>query len=792
MPKASPIRGDFTGGELTPLMYGRVDSERYKVGLGTCLNYIPMIQGGLARRPGTMYVAAAANSALKIRLIPFEFSVTQAYVLELGNNYMRFYLNDGQLQSGGSPYQIATPWGTADLFAIKFCQSADVLYMVHPNYPPYKLIRLGATNWTLTQVVFIDGPYLDQNTTATTLTFANISGSSYSCTASSATGINQNNVGFQAGDVGRLIRGLNPTGPVWSQMVITAVANTTHCTVTALVSTPTAGSGGTTWRLGVWSTNTGFPNACTFYQNRLYLAGCKNTPQRFDASQTSNFETFSPTDLAGNVTDDDALSFNLVSNDVNMIQWMSSTEQGLLMGSISSEWLITANGSPTGVTPTRVSADQCTQYGSANIQPVQVGKATVFIQRSTRKARELQYWYYVGGFLAPDLTVTAEHLTKVGLTQIAFQKEPQPIIWCVRSDGALVAMTYERDLDALKAAWSRHVVGGASDAGGTQAIVESVAVIPSPDQTRDEVWLSVQRWVNGAVVRTIEVMTQFFDATVLQEDAFFVDCGLTYDAPVTMTGVSNANPTVVTAPAHGFTNGMTVLINDVVGMTFADSPNIPDNTGANATDFPDYTSFINDKLYVVQGVTTNTFTLKDTQGNNIDSTLWGSYVSGGTVRKLVTTITGLDYLDGQSVSILADGAVQPDQTVVAGAITLTTPAATVNIGLGYNSDGQLLRLEAGAADGTALGKTRRTHRVGIMLDRSLGLELGTNFDELDTITFRTSADRMSRAPALFSGIISETLPSDYDFENQICWRQSQPLPSTILAILPQMVTQDRE
>jgi hypothetical protein len=103
----------------------------------------------------------------------------------------------------------------------------------------------------------------------------------------------------------------------------------------------------------------------------------------------------------------------------------------------------------------------------------------------------------------------------------------------------------------------------------------------------------------------------------------------------------------------------------------------------------------------------------------------------------------------------------------------------------------MLRLNAGAADGTAIGKTQRTHRIGVMLHRSLGLKIGTSFDSLDELTFRTAADNMGRAPALFTGIKSEELEADYDFENQLCFRSDQPLPSMLLALMPQMHTQDR-
>ena len=113
----------------------------------------------------------------KTRLIPFEFSTIQTYVLEFGNQYMRVYKDKGQVLSGGSAFEISTPYLTAELFEIKFAQSADVMYITHPNHAARKLSRTGHTSWTLTEIDFTDGPYLSQNTTSTTLTPSGTSGS---------------------------------------------------------------------------------------------------------------------------------------------------------------------------------------------------------------------------------------------------------------------------------------------------------------------------------------------------------------------------------------------------------------------------------------------------------------------------------------------------------------------------------------------------------------------------------------------------------------------------------------
>jgi hypothetical protein len=723
-----------------------------------------------------------------------------------------------------SSFIVTSPYTEAQLFELNFTQSADVLYIVHPSHKPRKLLRRGNTDWLLLVIDFLDGPYLTTNTSATTLapsaatgsvtvttgpsrTITNVTNSSglFKVTAvghgyatgdrvviasvGGATGANgtwtltkvdDDNFTldgstfagtytsggtsvpaiFASTDVGRFLR--MKQGSVWGYGKITAYTAANSVTV-LVTSTFTNTDAKTSWRLGVFSDTTGYPACVVFHEDRLFFAGVTNSPQRLDGSRSGDYETFSPSDTDGTVTSSHAVSFSFNSNDVNVVRWMVSDEKGLLVGSVGGEWVVKAASASEALSPTSITAKRATSFGSANISPVQAGKSAIYVQRAGRKVRELSYFFDVDGFRSTDLTVLSEHVTQSGLTQLAYQKEPQSLIWCVRDDGVLACLTYDRDLDNLRVGWHRHIIGGNVDAAGNDAVVESVACIPSSDGGRDELWLSVKRHINGSTKRYIEYMTRLFEDDVDHEDAFFVDSGLTYNAPLTITAITKANPAVVTSTAHGLANGDTVIISDVEGMTE-----------------------VNTNIYTVAGVTANTFQL-----SGINSTNFSTYVSGGAARKRVTTISGLTHLEGQTVDILGDGAVQPSKTVSSGSITLSTPAGRVHVGLGYNSDGQLPRLEAGAADGTALGKTRRAHRVGFMFHRSLNLQFGMSFSALTRLIFRTTSDLQGHPPELFTGIMSETLEANYDFENQIAWRQDQPLPSTILAVLPQMVTQDR-
>lgn len=849
MPKVSPIITNFAGGEFGPLVYGRVDSDRYRTGLAVCKNYVPTLQGALDRRPGTAFVAESQSQIRKPRLIPFEYSTTQAYMIEMGPSYFRFYKDNGvvtlnplsitgatnastititcpghgysngdrmlfsgvlgmtQLNnrefvvtnsdvisgtfqlldidgstainssgwytytSGGTVakiYEISHTYAFSEFFKVKFTQSADVLYLTHPSHPPRKLSRTAHTAWTLTDISFLDGPYLSTNTTATTLTPSAFAvGTGVTLTASSQTGIN-GGLGFQTTDVGRLIR--IKEGSTWGYVKITARASTTSVTVTVL-SSLTNTSAKATWRLGVWSGTSGYPSCVVFFEDRLFLGGPSDNPQRLDGSRSGDYENFAPSDNDGTITASHAVGYTLNANDVNSIKWMTSDEKGLLVGTVGGEWIVKPSSQNEALSPTNISAKKATSYGSADIQPVQSGKSTIFVQRSSKRLRDMSYFYDVDGFRASDLNVMSHHITGNGVTQLAFMKEPQTIVWAVREDGVLLSMTYERDIDSFKVGWSRHIVGGTRDAEGNYALVESVAVIPSSDGLRDEVWLVVKRYVNGRARWMIEYLTRFFDENDTQNNAYFVDGGATYDDPKLCLSYSidgTGRITITTISAHGYSNGDSVRISGITG-----------GTG--------WLTQVEGVTFTIENITGTTFRLANFFASGFSSAPEGTVY----VRKLVTTVQGLNFLEGQTLSVIADGAAVANLTVYLGIITLSYAAATIHIGHSYNSDGQLLRIDAGAADGTAIGKTRRMHRVGMMLHRTLGLKIGRDFDSLDDVVFRTSADNISQAVPLFSGIESFEHDADYDLENQFCWRQSEPFPGKILAIMPQMVTQDR-
>ena len=154
-----PIIESFTTGEISPLLLGRVSTDQYSAGCKTMENAIPESHGGFKRRPGSVFVSEVKDSTKSTRLIPFNISRDESYILELGDLYMRFYTNHGQIQSGGSAYEITTPWGQNDLFDIHFAQANDIMYMVHDKFNPRKLTHSGSTSWALSQPTLTGTPW---------------------------------------------------------------------------------------------------------------------------------------------------------------------------------------------------------------------------------------------------------------------------------------------------------------------------------------------------------------------------------------------------------------------------------------------------------------------------------------------------------------------------------------------------------------------------------------------------------------------------------------------------------
>ena len=665
---------NFTGGELSPRLDGRNDLQKYPTGCKTLENMIVYPHGSAARRSGTQFVAEVKDSSKETRLIPFEFSTTQTYMLEFGNQYIRFYKDNGQILSGGSAYEISSPYLEAELFDIKYAQSADVMYLCHPNHPVKKLARTGHTSWTLTSVDFQNGPFMDHNIETTTITASHTNaGQTGTLTLSSTTGVNSNQ-GWLSTDVGRLVHMLD------GHVKITGYTSTTVVDM-EVVTDISNGSASTDFALGSFSDTTGYPSCVTFFEQRLVFAATLSQPQTLFFSKSGDYENMDD-NYHGTVADDDSIIYTIASNQVNAIRFMTATRT-LIIGTAGGEFAVSGGGTDIAITPTNILIKKQSNNGAANVDALAVGNATLFLQRARRKLRELAYNFDVDGYVAPDLTILAEHISEGGFKQLSYQQEPNQVIWCARNDGQLVGLTYQREQQVV--AWHRHLFGGVFGSGN--AVCDSVATIPT-DDSEYQTWVIVKRTINGATKRYVEFIHQYdFDET--DDTSFnFLDSQLSYDGSA------------------------------------------------------------------------------------------------------VTNISGLAHLEGQTVSVLADGATHPDKVVNSGAIVLERAASKVKVGLSYTSLLQTMRIDAGAQNGTSQSKTKRIYEITARLYESIGVEIGPDLANMERIPFRSSANAMDSGINVFTGDKEIEFRGNYETDGFIFVRQTQPLPLTILSLYPKLQTND--
>ena len=666
---------NFTGGELSPRLDGRNDLAKYNSGCKTLENMIVYPHGSASRRSGTQFVAEVKDSTKKTRLISFEFSTVQTYILEFGDQYIRFYKDNGQILSGGSPYEISSPYLEAELFDIKFAQSADTMYICHPNHAPKKLTRSGHTNWTLVDDVIINGPFMDHNVETTTANPSHKSvGQTTTVTFSSTTGINANQ-GFLSTDVGRLVHIQD------GHFKITSVTSTTVVVGIVIVDLGISSSTTTDFALGAFSDTTGYPSCVTFFEQRLVFAATTAQPQTIFFSRSADYENFDDK-YHQTVADDDAIVYTIASNQVNAIRFLTATRT-LIIGTAGGEFAADGGGTGEAITPTNILINKQSNHGAANVDGISLGNATLFLQRAKRKIRELAYNFDVDGYVAPDLTILAEHITESGITQMAYQEEPNSIVWCVRTDGQLLGFTYQREQQVT--AWHRHIFGGSFGSGN--AVCESVEVLPT-DDSEYQVWVIIKRTINGVTKRYVEYLHKFdFDET------------------------------------------------------------------------------------------------DDTSFNYLDSQL--AYDGSAT-----TTISGLDHLEGETVSVLADGSTHPDKVVSSGGITLDRSSTKVKVGLPYVSLLQTMRIDAGANNGTSQSKTKRIYEITARLYESIGIEIGPDLTNMERIPFRSSANAMDSGINVFTGDKEIEFRGNYETDGFIFVRQNQPLPLTVLSLYPRLITND--
>lgn len=682
----------FTAGVLSPSLWARIDLAKYQTGLKQATNIFIHAHGGASNRPGLQFVNEVKDSADITRLIPFQFNTQQSYILEFGDGVMRVYRNGGLVLLAGSPYELATPWTSAQVFDIVYAQEADVMYLVTPFTAPRKLARLADNNWTLTTLTF--APSIGPPSSATASVIISTSGqpgyvaknyrykvSSISAatgeeslpTAASNTVVNdltlnggRNRVVWPAvAGADRYIIYREDNG-VYGYIGGTSGLLFDDENITPdLADTPQTGN-------NPFASANNYPRCVSFVEQRLAFASTINDPQAVWMSQSANYENFG---FSRPAKASDAVTFRIKARQVNEIRAILPIRAMLLLTS-AAEWLVSGGSNSDAITPSAIKIDNQGYRGSAKVQPIAVGNTVLFAQDRGGVVRDFSYEFANDAYTGKDLTILARHLfDNKNIKAWAYSQAQNSIVWVVLDDGSLVSLTFMREHEVW--AWTRHE----SEAG---AIFEDVAVIA--DGNEDVPYFIVKRFIGGVWKRYIERLHSRAMATIA--DAFFVDSGLTYSG----------------APA--------------------------------------------------------------------------------------TAISGLGHLEGQDVVALADGNVVRGLTVSGGAVTIPSPAGKVHVGLPMTAMIETLDLELGSVQGlgTVQGRQKSVSEVTLRVENTRGIWVGYKDgprDDPRLVEYRQrSTEAWREAIQMYTGDIRITPHWDWNTAGRVVVKQFDPLPMSILAIMP--------
>lgn len=754
MARIAPIYPTYARGEVSPLMYGRVDIEPYSSCLRKCRNMWIRPFGVASRVAGTEYITTTKARA---RLMKFVFSPSDSYMIEVGAGYFRFINNGAYIVDGNDEiYEVANDFTWEQVESLHYVQLDDVIKIVtkddtgHHNHPK-ELIRNAANDWTFRDTTFVTTPYLDENTTDVTLMASSTTGA---ITVSASSPIfNANHVGsyWWLGET-TTVDNIKKQG----FFKITGFTDSTHVSAEVKHQLSTAGAT-KIWGEGAWSNHRGWPSSIGLLDGRLYYARTPNSPRNVYGSQPYAYENFTP---AIDNEDDGSINIELASNatgDGSDIQWIIGTNF-LLVGTYGAEFVVKASGDAS-ITPTDVTARARSNWGSEPIQPVTLGHLIHFVQRTGKKIRQFVYDYYIDDYKAVDVSLYSEHLLESPIKDVAYQKTPDSILWCLREDGKVAALTLETDQQIQ--AWALMEFDGK---------VESIETVPSYNGMYDEVYFIISRKINGQTVRHIERIQDPVTPESLPK-CWYVRDGLNYNGYVLTEG-NDLALSAVSGDGVTATSASAVFNAGMIGRRIRQTNENLEVVGEGT--IIEYVSPTQVKINVSR---------RPFDTVNIDGGLWA--VS-------VVNISDLSHLEGREVSIFADGAVQSSRTVESGSVLLELDAFYVTIGLSYQSYLLPMPLEGGSENGTSVGKRKRVNELALRVWRTSGLRCGYDLKHLQTVKFRDVETPMGEPQPLFTGIIPNVkFNGGWNWESDVVIEQQEPLPMNILAIAPMLNEVDK-
>lgn len=759
----SIIQPSFASGELAPSLYARVDLAKYQTGLRLCRNFIVMPYGGIKNRPGTVFISPTKGNGIA-RLIPFEFNDEQTYVLEFGNLYMRVYRDGGIIEtSPGTPYEIETPYTASQLFELNYTQSADIMTIVHPAHPPAQLSRLGHTDWDLGDISFVPSIEAPENAAATARTGGSGDTSSYRyvITAVSDGDVPEESLPSDPATVSSFD---NKAGADLTWDVVAGADNynvykeNNGSGIFGFIGRADSGAF-TDNNIDPVKTDTppngndpfvgegNYPGAVGYYQQRLCFGGSDNAPQTAWMSKTGNFNNFG---YATPIKDDDSIVFTIASRQVHRYRHFIQLRD-LLGLTTGGEWVL---GSTEGsLTPNSIQARIQSYNGSSKIPPIVVNNSAIYVQSRNNVVSSLAYNFESDGFAGEDLTKFSPHFFRGHqLVDWTFQQVPDRLVWAARDDGIMVCMTFLPEEQLV--AWHQHVTDG---------YVESVCSIAEGDE--DALYMLVRREVEGTTVRYVERMAS--RRIIDPEDAFFVDCGLTYDgrntdstATLELSGGTDwKHPELVTVTAAGHAPFDAGYIGKTMRL----------RSGDLIVRF-EVTAYTSSTVVTAKLVEICPEALRDTPISD-----WAL---------MTKALAGLSHLEGKTLAVLADGDVHPTVTVIGGGFELQSAAAVVHAGLPYTAQAETLDVDWSDRSGTTqLDRKKVISGVTFYLEDSRNLLAGPDASHL----YETKApyrERYNSPLPLETGVSTLNIATNWSEKGRVFVQQADPLPLTILAIIP--------
>lgn len=511
MARAYYMQHGFNYGRLGPFVRARTDIKYYNMGCKILKNFSPVPQGPAVKRKGTVYVAEVKDSSKPVRLVKFIFSDIDSFILEFGDEYIRFYQGTSQV---GAPYEIVSPYDETEIKDLKFAQLGDIMYIAHPNHRPRKLTRLGTTNWTLAAVDNQLGPVLDLNESLTTITLSGTltKGGTSTWTASSAL--------FAATDVGSVWR-IAKTGDntIEGYARMTAFTSTTVAEFENQVDlTPVTTAATLNWNEPAWSETYGYPRAVAFHEQRLFWAGSSESPLTIWGSVGNGaYENYDIDDASA----DDAPVFDLTGR-ANTIQWLSSNGRFLIAGTFGG--LAFADFSVATDTPIPTVYNG-TSFGSSGIQGHQVNGIMMYLSSNKRNLYRAQYDDLALQYNALNLNDLSTDFLENNATYMDTVEQPDVAAIMVES-GKLKILNY----DETQGGTSLPLIGWTEY--NLQGEIESQTSVPTLGD--DRMWVVVKRTINGVTKRYVE----YFD---ISSDMRYLDSSVAYSggATRTLTGLSH-------------------------------------------------------------------------------------------------------------------------------------------------------------------------------------------------------------------------------------------------------------